>query len=258
MKRWQRWGTTLAMAGSTLLGSLVVMGSQVLALTEQQVKEKLQPVPVFTVTDENGSPLVANLPAQGNPDERAAVAGVFMSWKAAEAFVEQLKKREPNLGNKIQVVPVSLAEVYALKQHNRNKPDALNFSYVPAQQQVQHAQSIWTQQRKSLPQQRQNNVPEKFQGTPLFVAKAGPQGGYLTIQQDGEQIIPFFFEKEQLQTLVDRFKQQNPNQASSVQIQVLPLEGVIRTLATQNSPELERILLVPSRESLEFLDSLKK
>ena len=251
MKRWQRWGTTLAMAGSTLLGSLVVMGSQVLALTEQQVKEKLQPVPVFTVTDENGSPLVANLPARGNPDERAAVAGVFMSKKAAEAFVEQLKKGEPNLGNKIQVVPVSLAEIYALKQQNRNKPDALNFSYVPVPQQVDHAQAIWVQQRP-------NNQPPKFPGTPLFVAKAGPQGGYLTIQQDGEQIIPFFFEKEQLQTLVDRFKQQNPNQASSVKIEVLPLEGVIRTLATQNNPELERILLVPSRESLEFLDSLKK
>jgi hypothetical protein len=44
------------------------------------------------------------------------VAGVFISQKDAQAFVERLKKEKPELGQTVQVVPVSLAEVYKLKK----------------------------------------------------------------------------------------------------------------------------------------------
>jgi len=94
---------------------------------------------------------------------------------------------------------------------------------------------------------------QEFRGVPLFVAKGGQEGGYLTIQQEGQSVIPFFFDKEQLQNLVNRFKEQQPNLASSVQIQVVPLEGIINTLQTQDNPQLEQILLIPSQESLQFL-----
>lgn len=238
MKSLVRWSATLGLVGTTLLGSFFGGNLRALALTEQQVMEKLQTVPVFTVTDGEGSPLVASIPNQNN--QNAAVAGVFISQRDAQAFVERLKREKPELGNQVRVVPVSLAEVYQLDQQSQNQPNGLDFAYVPVQQQVQSAQQLLGQ-------------GQEFRGVPLFVAKGGQQGGYLTIQQEGQQVIPFFFDKEQLQNLVNRFKEQQPNLASSVEIQVVPLEGIINTLQTQDNPQLEQILLIPSQESLQFL-----
>jgi hypothetical protein len=238
MKSLVRWSATLGLVGTTLLGSFFGGNLRALALTEQQVMEKLQTVPVFTVTDGEGSPLVASIPNQNNQNE--AVAGVFISQRDAEAFVERLKREKPELGNQVRVVPVSLAEVYQLDQQSQNQPNGLDFAYIPVQQQVQSAQQLLGQ-------------GQEFRGVPLFVAQGGQQGGYLTIQQEGQQVIPFFFDKEQLQNLVNRFKEQQPNLASSVQIQVVPLEGIINTLQTQDNPQLEQILLIPSQESLQFL-----
>lgn len=238
MKSLVRWSATLGLVGTTLLSSLFGGNMRALALTEQQVMEKLQSVPVFTVTDGEGSPLVASIPTQSN--QNAAVAGVFISQRDAEAFVERLKREKPELGNQVRVVPVSLAEVYQLDQQSQNQPNGLDFAYIPVQQQVQSAQQLLGQ-------------GQEFQGVPLFVARGGRDRGYLTIQQENQQVIPFFFDKEQLQNLVNRFKEQQPNLASSVEIQVVPLEGIISTLKTQDNPQLEQILLIPSQESLQFL-----
>ena len=69
-------------------------------------------------------------------------------------------------------------------------------------------------------------------------------------------MIPMFFNEEELQTLLDRFKQQQPNLASSIDIQVFPLEGVVEAMKKQNDPQLDKIVLIPPRESIEFVRSL--
>lgn len=244
MKSLVRWSATLSLVGSTLLGTLFTGNLQALALPKDQVIQKLQSIPVFTVTDNNGSPLVASVPNQQNQNQAAAVAGVFISQRDAQAFVERLKKDNPQLGQSVRVVPVSLAEVYELDQANQNKPDGLDFAFIPVQQQVQSAQTLMGQNGQQA---------QQFRGTPLFVAKAGQQAGYLTIQENGRQVIPFFFDKEQLQRMIDRFKQQEPSQAATVQMQVVSLEGVIQTLQSSNNEQLNDIVLVPSQEAIEFL-----
>jgi len=247
MKSLVRWSATLGLVGSTLVGSFLTNNLPALALTEDQVLQKLRPVPVFTVTDAQGAPLVASIPRGDNTNQTAALAGVFISQKDAQAFVEKLKTDKPELGKAVQVVPVSLAEVYKLKKENENKPDGLNFAFIPVKEQVQSAQALMSQSGQQAP---------PFQGTPLFVAKGGQDQGYLTMQQNGKAIIPFFFDKEQLQGMVDRFKQQQPNLASTIKIEVVPLEGVIQTLQKSNDEQLNNIAIVPSQESINFLRSL--
>ncbi|HBB33457.1 MAG TPA: hypothetical protein DDZ80_16770 [Cyanobacteria bacterium UBA8803] len=247
MKSLIRWSTTLGLLGTTLFGSFLTGNLQALALTEQEVMQKLQPVPVFTITDAQGSPLVASVPQQNN--QEASVAGVFISRRDAQAFVERLKKENPNLGNQVQVVPVSLGEVYQLDKQNNTQPNGLDFAFIPAEQQVQLAEALMNQNGQQ---------GQRFQGVPLFVARGGENKGYLTIQQNGQQVIPFFFDKGQLQGMIERFKQQQPNLSSTVEIQVVPLEGVIQTLQSENNPQLNSIVLVPSQESIEFLRSLSQ
>ena len=254
MKSFIRWGATLGLVGSTIIGSFLSANLRALALTEKEVVEMLQPVPVFTITDSSGSPLVASVPQQGQQDTDKAVAGVFISHQDAAAFVERLKQDKPDLGNQVRVVPVSLGDIYQLDQQNaklsENGSEGLDFAFVPRQQQVQLAQELLAKNGQSQPQ---------FQGVPLFFAKGGPEKGYLTVKQEnGEQVIPFFFAQEQLQNMVENFKKQNPDLAQSVTMEVVPLENVINTLKTSDNQQLNSIVLIPSQESVEFIQGLQR
>lgn len=142
---------------------------------------------------------------------------------------------------------MSLAEVYKLEQANKNKPNSPNFAFVPQQQQVDAAKQV-------LQQSGQN--AQKFNGTPLFVAKAGKDKGYLTIKQGSGQVIPFFFNKSELQTMLERFKKQKPDLASTIEIQVVNLEGMLQALQSRNDQGLSQVVLVPPKASVDFVRSL--
>ncbi|MBW4539701.1 MAG: hypothetical protein KME43_11245 [Myxacorys chilensis ATA2-1-KO14] len=242
MKSLVRWGTTVTLVGSTLVGSLVAGGFRALALTPEQVAQKLRPVPVFTIANGQGAPLVAT-PPKG---QQGAVAGVFISQRDAQAFLQALQSKNPSLAKEVKVVPVSLAEVYQLNQANQGKKDKLDFAYVPTKQQVESALALLKQSGQKVNQ---------FNGTPLFVARAGKEKGFLTIQQGDRSVIPMFFNKEDLSPLLENFKKQQPNVASTVDIQVFPLEGVMEALKKENDPQLDKVVLIPSKESLEFVRS---
>lgn len=245
MKSLVRWSTTVALVGSTVMGSLIAGGLQALALTQEQILSKLRAVPVFTIANNQGAPLVASPPngQKGNP-----VAGVFISQKDAQAFLENLKKKNPNVAKDVKVVPVSLAEVYQLNQANQSKPEKLDFAYVPTKQQMDSAMTVLKQNGQQAKQ---------FNGTPLFVARAGKDKGFLTIQEGNRAVIPMFFNKEDLTPLLERFKQQKPDLAKSVDVQVFPLEGVIEAMKKENDPQLDKIVLIPPRETIEFVRTLQ-
>ncbi len=221
-----------------ILGSSLLGTSPALALTQDEILNKLNSVPVFTVTDNNGAPLVATVPQEGS--EASSVAGVFISRQDALNFVNNLKQNNPDLASAVQVTAVSLGEVYQMSQKARNNPDELQFAYVPVQQQVNSAKALLNKQ--------------EFRGVPLFIARQKTEdGGYLTIQQGENQIIPTFFNKEDLQGMLENFKTQQPDLIASVEIEVVSLEGLLEALQTDDSQFLNRIVLIPPRETIEFL-----
>lgn len=234
-----RWSTTLGIAGATFLSWSAIGALSVNALPEAEILEKLDPVPVFTIADEKGAPLVAS------GEDKAKVAGVFISQGDANEFVTQLKTEKPELAEKVRVVPVSLGEVYKLAGSAEGKENSLNFAYVPAKEAVSSAKTLG----------EANKQPYQG-GVPLFVAKGGEGKGYLTFERNSQQVIPFFFDKAQLEEMVAKFKQQQPEQAANVDIEVHPLEGVIETLQTGSDEVLKKIVLVPSKESIKFLQTV--
>lgn len=241
MKSLIRW-SAVGIIGSAILGSSFGGSLPAQALPQEQVAETLRYIPVFAVVGEEGAPLVAT--AEGRN-----VSGVFISQEDAIAFVNKLKQENPDLGAQVQVQPASLSEIYKLDQQQAGGQDGLDFAYVPMPEQVQQAESILREQGQQV---------EAFNGVPLFVARGGAEQGYLTLQQEGQQMIPFFFEREQLQQLISRFQQQQPDQASSIKIEVIPLENMIATLEQRDDNQLQNIMLVPSRESLQFLQSAQE
>jgi hypothetical protein len=226
-----RRGTLIGMVSTAIVGASL-SNFKALALPAEQIVEKLNPVPVFTIADEQGAPLVAS----GEND--AKVAGVFISQQDANNFVTRLESENPDLASKVQVVPVRLGEVYQLAQEN-SENNNLNFAYVPNEAAVNDAKTV--------------SGTEYTGGVPLFVAKGGEDDGYLTIEQNSQQVIPFFFEKQQLENMVENFKTQEPDLAATVNIEVIPLENIIQTLQNNDDPMLSKIVLVPSTESIQFL-----
>jgi len=223
MKSLIRRCATLGLAGAVLSLASLSRLAPALALPSQQVAERLQEVPVFTITDERGAPLVS-----GN------FAGVFIHPDDAYAFIARLRENDSDLARQVRVIPVSLGEIYQLDTANANQGDDLNFAYVPMRNQVELAQQIQQQE---------------FQGVPLFVARNDQ--GYITLQRDDQQQIPFFFERAQLDSLVERFQAQQPELAATVRVEVVPLESVLSTLTESDNPQLAQILLVPSETAVE-------
>jgi hypothetical protein len=233
-----RWSAALGVAGTAFIGLGIAENLTAQALPQEEVLKKLDPVPVFTIADEQGAPLVAS------GQDQAKVAGVFISQDDANQFVNQLKTKNPELATKVKVVPVSLGEIYKLSESSQSQENALNFAYVPEQEAVNSAKTIG----------EANKQPYQG-GVPLFVAKGGEDKGYLTIEKNSQQVIPFFFDKQQLEEMVAKFKQQKPEIANSVNIEVVPLERVIETLETSQDTMLEKIVLVPTTESIQFLQN---
>jgi len=242
----RRSAALASLVGGLWLGSLAADQTRALALTEPQVVERLRPVPVFAITDANGTPLVAT--PEAGQTEATSVTGVFISRQDAQQFLDNLKTQQPQLANNIRVTPVSLAEVYQLAVANANSSTALNFYFVPMRQQVQSAITV-------LERNGQNG--EDFEGVPLFFAESTQTGGYLTIQQGEQRVIPIFFSQEDLQGMMARVTQQEPTLASQIRIQVTSLENLIGILQQEDSEDLNRIVLVPPRETLDFIRTLQ-
>lgn len=154
-----RRNTILGMVGTTLI-SYGLFAFKALALPTEQILQKLNPVPVFTVADDNGAPLVAT------GENGAKTAGVFISQQDANNFIARLQTKNPALASKVKVVPVSLGEVFKLANNNSNS-NGLVFAYVPKETNVNEAKNLTTQYEG---------------GVPLFIAKDGQDKGYLTIE----------------------------------------------------------------------------
>lgn len=246
MKSLVRWSATLGLVSSILVGSLLAGATDVLALTNEQIVERLRPIPVFTITDAEGAPLVAS-PTEGQ--EGTLITNIFISQQDAQNFLNDLSVDEPELAQGVRVIPVSLAEVYELAIASGQQPEPLEFLFIPMQQQVESALSLLQQSGEDI---------EQFQGVPLFVARASDEEGtYLTIQQGEQQVIPMFFKQEEMQAMLDRLEQTQPELASTVSIQVLNLEGLIETLQSSDNEGLNQILLIPPQETVEFIRSLQ-
>jgi Tic22-like family len=249
MKLLVRWGVTLGLASSVMFAGLSGMNNlQALALPQEQVVKTLQEVPIFTLTNPKGEFVVIS---RKNESKTISQIGFFISKKDAQTFLEgKLKKENPTLAGTIQVRPVSLADYYKLVIENNKKKDSnVVFTLVPTKQQIDVARTMLNTGGKSN---------QQFNGVPLFVPKFKQGNSYLTIPlpKGNERFIPFYFEKEQAVALLEEFKKAKPKEAANTEIQVVDLYGVIDTLNSSNDPTATKILLYPSRESIEFIRAI--
>ncbi|MBW4626816.1 MAG: hypothetical protein KME49_15270 [Brasilonema octagenarum HA4186-MV1] len=249
-----RWGTTLTLVGSTLLTTVFSGNLPVIALTEQQIKEKLDPVPVFLITNNQGVPLTRTVPnnaanAQNAQNKQATVTDVFMSGQEAQAFINELrnvKGKDPKMADmlkSLQVTPVPLGMIYQKLQENAKKPNNLVFAFNPGKQDLEGAVTLLRQSGKEVKQ---------FPSVPVFIVRS-PDKGYVSVKRktDNKEVIPLFLSQKDAQNLLSQVKQQVPK----ADIQVVDIEGVIKTLKEKNDTWLSQVAIVPSTESMQYVVS---
>lgn len=254
MKSLIRKGATALTVGGIVVGSLIVAGLQAFALTTEQVEQQLRHVPVFTITDESGSPLVSEFSQQG--EDVPPVTQVFISQDDAQAFIDNLRTDDPELASTVRITPVSLARIYEVALQGQESDTRLEFMFVPDREQVQSAVSII---QEELQESESGETVDEFAGVPLFTARSQSESqndetvGYLTIQQGEQEIIPVFFMQEDLEVLLSEIRESQPDLAGNLELHVIRLEDLIYTLETSDNSELQQIRLIPSSDTLRFL-----
>ncbi len=254
MKSLVRWGATLGLVGSTLLGSVFAGSFPVLALSEQQIKDKLDSVPVYLITNEKGLPLSRALPeAQNTQKKGGSVTGVYLSRQEAQTFINELrnaKGKDPKLeeiAKNLQVTAVPLGVIYQQLQQTKNQENRLLFAFKPVEQEIKGALELLQQSGQKV---------DQFKSVPVFAVRFAPDQGYVPIQMtsDKQQLIPLFLSKQDAQGLLGQVKPKYPK----ADIQVIDVDGVIKTLQDKNDSWLNQVVLVPSAESRQYIQTLPR
>ncbi|MDX2255970.1 MAG: Tic22 family protein [Pseudanabaenaceae cyanobacterium bins.39] len=243
-------------ATTTIAGAIAVSplyNPKAEALTESQVLERLGSIPVFTITDDKGSPLLGAMPTAPNakPEDSKQILFFFLSPKEAQMMLEEVKKSSPEVGKKAQIIVRSMNDAY--KVIKDNKDAKIVFQFIPAKASVDSARTILA---------TQGVAADKIPNVPVFFAIGGQANnqGLLTmsIDQNGkkEQVIPFFLDQSDLQSLLERAGKEQPDVAKSTKIQVTSLFQVLDSMVTKDNkpnPDVERFQFVPSRSSFEYI-----
>lgn len=216
------------------------LSAHAVALPAQEVTQRLQVVPVFTITDAQGRPLLASQSTQ----QKEKTGLFFFGQQDAQTLLDQLKAKNAKVGNSARITTIGLDKAYELTQ---KKPQEAVFRFVPQAKQVQAAVKVLQAEGKKV---------EQFNLTPLFFAVAGQkEKGYLTIQQGNQQVIPLFMSKEDLDGVLGQLKQKNPQLAATAKIGVGSFEEVVKLMKEQDVPELKQIAIIPAKESIQYVQS---
>lgn len=88
---------------------------------------------------------------------------------------------------------------------------------------------------------------ENFNGIPVFQAKG------LTLLQNGRQLVPLFFSKEDCEKAWNQLVESDPSLPKECYMDVGTLEDILQRIAQSTSLEFESIIFVASRESLKVI-----
>lgn len=253
MKSLIRWGATLGLVGGTLFGS-VSPPAPALALSEEEIMQKLEWVPVFAIMNAEASLLTFTVSNPQSANETIEVANVFMNSQDASRFLEDLTQQQPDMAGEVQVTMLPLAEIYRMQQSHRQQNSSVEFFYVPNRQEVESAISVLLDSGRE-DQLIQQNGEYVYPGVPLFMATAGPNQEPVPFNSDGQVVIPLFFDQDDLDNVIAELQQQ-PDFPSRVQTVVVPLEGILENFRNDENEGMEYVLFIPYGDSLELLGNM--
>ncbi len=243
MKKLVELGLMVSLLGGIVVAPSLVAPQAAYALSEDEALKRLEPIPVFAVTNQEGIPILASVPSPKDKTKQVQVATFFMSQDDAKTLVSTLKTQKPEIGNSAKIVPLSMRQAYEIKTKNKEKADTLLFEFLPPKQQLDAAVAVLKQNGQNV---------ESFNDIPLFYAVGGADKGLLTIEQAEQKVIPFYFSQADLQGMITQLKEKNPELGKTTKIEVTSLSKIVDSLMKENGDGIQQITLVPDRAALQY------
>ncbi len=218
----------------TIGASLVGLGAMVnpaIALTTEQVSEKLARVPAYVIASNQGLVLIS---ANRDGQESQPSLFVFMTEQDANTFLAQANENNPEFAPDARVTLTSLENLYQETQAGGGE-QPLRLTYFPEATEVSQASELNTEYRG---------------GVPLFYAQF-EDGSLVPVPQGDDGVIfPLFFSSADLEAQLANLAETNPEARAAISIGVLPLEGILQEMQSKDDETLQRIQLLPDSETI--------
>lgn len=253
MKALLRWGKTSGIVTTAVLLGVFSNITSVIALSAEQIKQKLDAVPVYLIINDQGLPLTRSIPAEQNGGKALTMSGVYMNQQEAEAVITELqsaKNKNPEiaeLAKTLQVGVVPLGTIYQHLKQSQNQSEPVILALHPVRQEVTAAKDLLRQSGEKV---------DQFPGVPIFVVRLAADKGYVTVKSNegNQELIPMFFSKQDAQGLLNQVKPK----FSTAEIQVIDIDSLVATLEQKNDLWLQQVVIVPPPESRKFLETLSQ
>jgi len=237
MQRIFRRLASTGLIGMAIAGSALMISEPALALSEQQILEKLARVPVFLIVNGDGQSLTASVDTTEEEDVEVPI--VFLNSTEAENFLTQAETEGSAIAADAQIAILPLRDVYAEASSQLDSPNSL--FYDPSASSVHQASQI---------------AEQEIQGVPLYAAVDLEREQYLLT---GENTLPMFFSLADLQTQVSALVESNPEIQDAIGVEVTTLETILGNMAADD-PEIDQVLelvqFVPASQTMQYLESL--
>jgi hypothetical protein len=237
-----------------ILGSFVIAPhSMVMAMTKQQVLQKLSAVPVFSIiSKDTQQPLVVTATDE-KTKKSANIVNFFLNPDEAKKFMERLQTDNKDVANKSEVRVSSLALAYAAFQEQQ-KDKKVEIAVLPDANSLKQASEILKKNKQD---------PSKFSGIPLFfpAQKKDTKIAPLSLQVPGEKgakqsITPMYLSYDLVSQQLEDAKKKSP-EIKDAYVEMTTLGQLVDILEKNDDSLSQSIQLVPSAESLKVVSSYK-
>lgn len=229
-------GTAIASLASLLAASPAA------ALSEQEILEKLDGIPVFLIVNSEGQSLTASIDTEDSSNLEVPI--VFIDNDEAQSFLAEAADQGAEIANDANIVVYPLDEVYNRASDRLSDPNSL--VYIPSAVSVQQASQILNTQQENA----------EFQGVPLYAAVNLDSEEYLLTS---ENRLPMFFSLTDLQNQVTQLIENNPGIEESIGVEVTTFETILGNMIADNEQAdqlLQLVEFVPSSETLQYIQSI--
>ena len=249
MKRWIKWGVTTVLA-STIV-SLSPWTNRVLALTQPEIIQKLQTVPVFILADADGNMVPLSI-FEGDVQDNQSFLGIFISQSDALSALATLQS-ESTEANQLNAIPLPLADAYNMIINSQDLENIPPFAFIPQQEQLDLAAQVLTDQGA--------DVVLTPLTVPLFHLSSTADNSYITISrgESDRESIPLFFDGNEAQFLLDLLNEQataNNEPAPTIELEVAFLHQWLQVFESNNEDALQLVELIPIPESQALIANL--
>ena len=230
--------TSTSLASLAAVACLLAFPISAWALTEQQILDKLDGIPVFLIVNDEGQSLTARV---SNEEQEFEVPIVFINSTEAQDFIDSADSEQAQIIDDAKIAVLPLSDVYAEASSQLESPDSL--VYVPSAESVSQASQI---------------VDQEVQGVPLYAAVDLERDQYLLT---GDNTLPMFFSLQDLQSQVSALVASNPDVEDSIGVEVTTFETVLGNMVADDpniNQVMELIQFVPSSQTLQYLESLSE